>query len=208
MIANWAAEAGLDLQSLETTAAAAEREDRRRDVKEHPLALSARRYAQLVQHWFYEEFAVETRVYDDVTRQAKSAADDIDVSDAAEIIRWYQFFIAAKTNRALMGLADRCRENDLAYVDISPDNQLSNDAIILRAAADDSNGSTKIALIGIDRSSSAWRVMQSSLPEKTDSIVPIVLELERLRQSLEETFPNGRDFFRPGFDEVGSDSMN
>ena len=208
LIAKWAAEAGIDLESFEVADATAEREDLRRDAKEHPLSLSARRYAEIVQHWFNEEFAVEVEVHDDVTGQSKSVEDDIDVTGAAEVIRWYQFFIAAKTYRALMGLEDQRPDNDLAEVDVFTDNELSDDAIILRAAADDSNGSAKIALIGIDRSSSAWRVMQSSLPEKTDSIFPIMVELGRLRQSLEETFPNARDFLRPGFDEVGSDSMN
>ena len=64
------------------------------------------------------------------------------------------------------------------------------------------------ALIAIDRSSSAWRVMQSSLPEKADSIKPMLLELERLRRTTEQVFPHARDFIRPGFDEVISDFVS
>ena len=73
---------------------------------------------------------------------------------------------------------------------------------------DDSDGSAKIALIAIDRSLSAWRVMQSSLSEKADSIQPMLLELERLRRATEQTFPHARDFIRPGFDEVISDFVS
>ena len=57
-----------------------------------------------------------------------------------------------------------------------------------------------MALIGIDRSIAAWRMMQLSLPDRVESIVPLILQLERLRQRLEKSFPQARDFVRPGFD--------
>ena len=57
----------------------------------------------MVQQWFTEEFAVEQHVHDDTTGKSKNTEDDIDVSDAIEVIRWYQFFVAAKVFRALMG---------------------------------------------------------------------------------------------------------
>ena len=68
-----------------------------------------------------------------------------------------------------------------------------------------SDGSIKVALIGIDRSISAWRIMQIGLPDKTDSIVPLLLALESLRQNTEKAFPHARDFIRPGFDEVSDE---
>jgi hypothetical protein len=58
-----------------------------------------------------------------------------------------------------------------------------------------------VALIGIDRSIAAWRMMQLSLPRRGESIVPLMLQLERLRQRLEKSFPQARDFIRPGFDQ-------
>ena len=64
----------------------------------------------------------------------------------------------------------------------------------------DSDGSAKVALIGIDRSIAAWRMMQLSLPDRVESIVPLMLQLERLRQRLERSFPQARNFIRPGFD--------
>jgi hypothetical protein len=65
----------------------------------------------------------------------------------------------------------------------------------------DSDGSAKVALIGIDRSIAAWRLMQLSLTERDNSIVPLILQLERLRHRLEKSFPDARGFIRPGFDE-------
>jgi len=58
-----------------------------------------------------------------------------------------------------------------------------------------------VALIGIDRSIAAWRMMQLSLPDRVESIVPLILQLDRLRRRLERSFPQARDFVRPGFDE-------
>ena len=101
--------------------------------------------------------------------------------EAREVIQWYQYQIAVKTMRALSGRAEE-----------RVDSELPND----------SDGSVKVALIGIDRSIAAWRLMQLSLPQLAESIVPLILQLEMLRTRLEHGFPNAREFIRPGFDEI------
>jgi len=100
-----------------------------------------------------------------------------DLEDAREVIQWYQYQIAVKTMRALSGRKEELDEDPK-----------------------DSDGSAKVALIGIDRSIAAWRMMQLSLPDRVESIVPLILQLERLRLRLEKSFPQARDFVRPGFD--------
>ena len=209
LILEWAEEMGVDLESAEAEAAIAERGQQREEAKEHPLSLSARHYAEIVQEWFKEEFAVEENVHDDMTGTANSAEEDINVSDAVEVIRWYQFFIAAKTYRALMGLED-IGDEDVSDIDIDPfsDDEIDDEDVLLHAAYHDSDGSAKIALIAIDRSLSAWSVMQTALPEKTESTVPMLIELEKLRRGIEQIFPRARDFVRPGFDEVGSELVS
>jgi len=57
-------------------------------------------------------------VHDDTAGNSKNMEDDIDVTDAIEVIRWYQFFVAAKVFRALMGLEERIAKDDLATDDI------------------------------------------------------------------------------------------
>ena len=86
--------------------------------------------------------------------------------------------------------------------------ELDEDEAYIAAVENDADGSAKIALIGIDRSSSAWRILQSSLPEKAESTVQMLLELERFRRATEQNFPNAREFIRPGFDEVISDFVS
>jgi hypothetical protein len=115
--------------------------------------------------------------------QAIEVSDQLE--DAREVIQWYQYQIAVKTIRALSGRKEELEED--------PDNA---------EFPKDSDGSAKVALIGIDRSIAAWRMMQLSLPERDESIVPLILQLDRLRQRLEHAFPEARDFIRPGFDEI------
>lgn len=208
MIMELAEEAGMDREEFEAEADTVDREQHREDAKHHELSLSARRYAELVQYWFIEEFAVEGHVHDDTTGKSKNTEDDIDVSDAIEVIRWYQFFIAAKVYRALMGRDDKIIEDALRERQTTSTNESETEEEQYDGIADDSDGSAKIALIAIDRSSSAWRMMLSSVPEKADSIKPMLLELERLRRATELIFPQARDFIRPGFDEVISDFVS
>ncbi len=208
MILEWAQEAGIDLETLEAEAAQADREQQRHNAKQHELSLWARRYAEMVERWFGEEFAVEQDVHDDTTGKSKNTEEDIDVSDAIEVVRWYQFFVAAKVFRALMARDRPVIDEELTSEDIFSGAELDDDEALIDAVGNDADGSAKIALIAIDRSSSAWRILQSSLPEKADSIVPMLLELERLRRATEQTFPEARDFIRPGFDEVISDFLS
>ena len=115
--------------------------------------------------------------------QTIEVSDSERLEDAREVIQWYQYQIAVKTIRALSG---RREEEDPECADFPKD----------------SDGSAKVALIGIDRSIAAWRLMQLSLPELAASIVPLILQLERLRLRLEKGFPQARGFIRPGFDEI------
>lgn len=208
MISEWAEEAGVDLAAINDEVSAG-RDEQRQDAKQHELSLTARRYAEMVQQWFNEEFAVEQQVHDDTTGKSKNTEDDIDVSDAIEVIRWYQFFVAAKVFRALMGLEEQVIDETSSGNDMFAGTESDDDEEVFDAAVhDDANGSAKIALIAIDRSLSAWRVLLDAVPEKAESIVPMFLELERLRRGAEQTFPHARDFMRPGFDEVISDLVS
>ena len=115
----------------------------------------------------------------DWLREFDQMSEANDLEDAREVIQWYQYQIAVKTMRALSGRTEEFEEDPK-----------------------DSDGSAKVALIGIDRSIAAWRMMQLSLPERAESIVPLILQLDRLRRRLESAFPEARGFVRPGFDEV------
>jgi hypothetical protein len=191
MIAEWAREAGVDLSKPDDEDDPAQRKRRRLQVDNHPLARAGKKYANDASDWFRElDQTVEVsdlRVNERAPEPELEAESADRLQDALEVIQWYQYQIAVKTMRALSGRLDEQESADFA-----PDPDFVKD----------SDGSAKVALIGIDRSIAAWRLVHMSLPEREVSIVPLILKLERLRQRIEKTFPYAREFVRPGFDEI------
>ena len=184
MITSWAEEAGVDLTEIDEEGEA-KRKKRHTDAARHPLALAGKDYASAVTEWFTELSRTIT--------SSDLAADETDLAlseqfhDASDVIQWYQYQIAVKTMRSL---SSRSSEED--PTEWEPDETYPKD----------SDGSAKVALVGIDRSINAWRSIQLCLPERAGRIIPLILRLEQLRQRTEREFPDARDFIRPGFDEV------
>ena len=173
IIVEWANVAGVDLNGSADEDES--RQHRKRQlVDNHPLTKAGKKYANAASDWF-RELDQSIEVGDNVER----------LEDAREVVQWYQYQIAVKTIRALSGRKE----------------ELEGDPEIAEFPKD-SDGSAKVAMIGIDRSIAAWRLMQLSLPERAASIVPLILQLDRLRVRLEKAFPEAREFVRPGFDEV------
>jgi len=174
LIVEWASEANVDLNGY-SDEDEVHQHRKRQHVDNHPLTKAGKKYANAASDWF--------RDLDQTIDLERESSDGLE--DAREVIQWYQYQIAVKTMRALSGRKEELEEGaDLSRL------------------PKDSDGSAKVALIGIDRSIAAWRLMQLSLPERDSSIVSLILQLERLRNRLESSFPAARDFIRPGFDEV------
>ncbi|HEV8369820.1 MAG TPA: hypothetical protein VGQ39_17825 [Pyrinomonadaceae bacterium] len=180
MVIEWAEKEGIDLDEFKEEDELQLRK-KRRQVENHSLARAGKNYANAASDWFRE--------FDQLVEVSDLAATDADIEeaerlvDAREIIHWYQYQIAVKTMRALSSRIDELAEERDEF-------------------PKDSDGSAKVALLGIDRSIAAWRLMQLSVPERAESMVPLILQLERLRHRTERQFPSARDFIRPGFDEV------
>ncbi len=104
------------------------------------------------------------------------------IRDALDVVQWYLFFIEVKLRRAVQGAVD---ERQLHLEDLPRD----------------SDGSAKIALLAIDRSLAAWaRLREHFAAEHGDTILDLLVQLERLRRAAEAKFPAAREFKRPGFD--------
>ncbi len=146
----------------------------------------------------YEEMKDATRVYEAAERRVKRhpltrlvgayllAADfalgeigGSDTDEHLEVIRWHQYLIGAKIQRALMGRAENLQ-----------------DASDLQS---DANGSAKVALIAMDDSMNAW-LRVSARGAALDAIREAVELLEKTRAMLEREFRDARRFIRPGFD--------
>ena len=184
MVTEWAQEAGIDLTQVDEEVVETTRK-RRQSTSRHRLARAGKKYAADVTEWFKE--LAETITSQDMPPDQ----DDLDQSqqfeEATDVIHWYQYQIAVKCMRALSSRHTEIEEMaDPEFAEFPKD----------------SDGSAKVALVGVDRSISAWRLMQLAMPERAESIVALILQLERLRQRIEKEFPEARAFIRPGFDEV------
>ena len=104
-----------------------------------------------------------------------------EAGDPRDVIGWFHMMIHVKAMRALHGLA----EDDPAERDWPPDY----------------DGSAKVALLGIDRSHTAWLDLIEVGAISASEVAPFIGDLEWLRAALERTFPRARAFVRPAFDE-------
>ncbi len=104
-----------------------------------------------------------------------------EIRDAIEVVQWYLFFIDVKLQRAVASRVDARLDGDDGF-------------------PSDADGSAKIALVAIERSLAAWARLREHLTGESDAILDLLVQLERLRQTVEREFPRARRFKRPGFD--------
>src|ERR1041384_4517279 len=83
MLREWAAEAGVDLESVDIAQAVEVSEKERERVEQDELAQAAREYAVAVGDWFKTEMEARMDVYDDQTKSAPDESD-LPVSDRSE----------------------------------------------------------------------------------------------------------------------------
>jgi hypothetical protein len=187
MITKMAKEVGIDLNSLDMESASDDISLQKAKADSHELVIAAIRYGKMVNDWFKSEYPLFEQKQDEMNTLMEIGIDKASLYDeadsiqgAVEVIRWYQHQINIKLKRAL-----------------TKDDFVEEEDAILQS---DASGSVKVALIGMDRSIAAWGQLHEHFPEKTDSILDILLHLDRLRRKTEEIFPQARSFKRPGFD--------
>ncbi len=165
-------------------------EDRRDErMRVHPVVHAAEVYRQLVEQWIETETGLFQREGDEAAKRAEAGTPREEVEweveqlrEAVEVIRHFMYPIHAKLRRAVH---PRIPPPEL---DVEVDS-LQNDT----------NGSAKVALIGIDRSLLAWRQLQRRWPSSA-TLAVMRDSLESLRQLVEAEFPDARRFLRVGFD--------
>ena len=169
----------LDLDSPEVEEMMAQEERARERAASHPLAGAADPYIGMVNDWFgvgKPEYTMDLPPLE---------GDGARAGDAAEVIRWFQFFISVKIRRALGS-----REHE------------ADESEFWQEMPRDSDGTAKIALIAIDRSIGAWGTLLHAYPARMSATLEILALLSRLRLELEQEFPNAWSFIRPGLDET------
>src|SRR3990172_2756607 len=113
MIVSWAQENGVDLESAVADTEVQQRETQHKKARKNPVAIAAESYARNVNKWFETELAPIETISDTASElQAAELEGEEDVNDAAEVIRWYQYLIAAKIMRGLFSDCDEDEETD------------------------------------------------------------------------------------------------
>jgi hypothetical protein len=147
-------------------------------------------YAELVSAWFdAERQGLLVRADAWVARLAHDddgdalVAEAVRVKHALQIIERDRWVIQAKLSRARA-----CS----ASMTAGPRNV---------ALQHEHDGFAKVALISIDRSEAAWRVLAEWMDGSTTALALADL-LAQLRRCVESEFPAARRFVRPGFDEA------
>jgi len=194
MLKEMAEEQGIDLDSLDVEDDEKLQTSFDEKTVVHILSHMSKAYITMVDDWFdLHEYLLEHNEDEVDTNsglyeiQSPPQKDEVTLIDSIDVIRWYQHQIYVKLKRALHSAQDE-------YFEISND------------FPKDSDGSTKVALIGMDRSISAWGEILKYFSEQKKNILSNIAHLERLRKRTENEFPEARAFVRPGFDEIKSNS--
>lgn len=198
MIQEDAKERGIDLNDIDHEAYEKKEKFIKEEAETYPCVIKSDEYADMVHNWMKasgdlfkvkgEELAQKALMEIPGCNPLQEAKD---MGNATEIISWYCFQIHVKIMRAVQGMLDDRYEK---YEADFPK---------------DSDGSAKVALIGIDQSIGAWGEMMKFFPNRENEILDILVLLEKIRKETEKTFPDARKFVRPGFDEPEyADSMS
>ena len=94
-----------------------------------------------------------------------------EVSEQAEVIQWYTFFVGVKMQRAIGGIDDMDEEHW--------DGPEQSDA----------NRTARIVMLSIERSMAGWQTMLEAFPEKEDEIIQLLALLAKFRRMVETHFP-------------------
>jgi len=101
-----AKEWGIDLDALDDQEDEEDRKTKDAAVKNHLLSRAAKTYSEMVENWFKEK---ETFFFETVS----ASRDGVDLDEAIEVIRWYQYFVCAKVMRAVRGeIVEKEEEDD------------------------------------------------------------------------------------------------
>jgi hypothetical protein len=193
MLKEMVEERGIDLDSLEIDNSEDPDDPFENKPVVHMTTHMAKTYIDVVENWFNDNVYIlddDSRqlaaVYEADASDSYSKEDTVSLMDSVEVIRWYQHQIYVKLQRAIHSFQDEEFEIENGF-------------------PKDSDGSAKVALIGMDRSISAWGKMIRYFSDQKENILDVITYLDRLRRRTEKKFPDARAFMRPGFDEIGID---
>lgn len=158
------------------------------DVQDHPVSRAADLYFESSHQWLHnnsEMFSEVLSEYEKLITLNINRQDSTDsiliIKDLIDIISWYHTMIPVKSKRAVMSSMDG----------FWGEHEIQNDM----------NGTAKVVIKCIERSTFAWNGILTQFPDQEEEAIKNLRNLEFLKTSITEYFPNAQKFIRPGFDE-------
>jgi hypothetical protein len=166
----------------------------RQESRDHPIGELSFQYSKRSMDWLKRQPGMLNKL-EEMKQELTIGVESIEagkekialIKDSLAIIKWYETFIHVKLMRALSGKVNAA---DDSFGELE-------DSLY----GTDSDGSAKIALIGIERSMSAWIKLFELLPQYEDEFLTVLGLLDKLKKLALEEFPNAMNFRRPGFDD-------
>lgn len=168
-----------------------EHKNHRKKASQQEISIVSLNYEKSVDKWFEQVkdrfnpvFVPETKGFIIKNTNIDDSSILSKLSNAVEVINWYHIQIYIKIQRAQTS----------SYDDFESDPEFAE-------YPKDSDGSAKVALIGIDNSIGAWGTLHRYLENEKDETMQMLNMLSQLRNAVEQKFPQARGFKRPGFDD-------
>jgi hypothetical protein len=189
MLKECAKDEGFDIDDIpeeEMQAMQKEMEKKSYAIMEHPLIKHCREYELKANEFMSDEdywkVVAEQIIHEAVSGridEAKAKEQAEGVRECQEIIGWYMFQIEIKFARAFSG-----KQDDEDHMNLQCD----------------ANGSAKVALHGLERTTKAFEYLYK-LTDHKEKYLPILSLLSDIDKMGRREFPNAPLFIRPGFDE-------
>jgi len=183
MCAEMADGQGIDLteieEEIEEETSSSEKEDQ--EITEHPLRKKAHAFAMDC-HRFLDKFC--SLIQEEERKGVHSEQLGV-IQDCFQIMSWYHMQIAVKIDRALRGSKEEDEE----------------DEVWSEAARSDSDGSAKVAFLGLTRVMDALMKAHEWNTSLNAEIMPLLNTIYELIDDVNRDFPGHITFKRPGFDE-------
>lgn len=150
----------------------------------HPLTNMANKYAEEGRIWLESEDIkqFEERIPNQKIPDLEELGMNMSYKECMEIIHYYLFFIAVKSERMIAEAEDD-------FWDEVPVYERSF------------NGTAKITLIAVERSLMAWLDLMQIMTDHKECIMANMANLTKLKKLIEAHFPDAHKFKRPGFDD-------
>ncbi len=179
-----------DFDDEDTDEAMHEYEAIRKKAEGHELSVVSIKYSRVVHDWFKKARKPLNLSFDEETGKLTCNYTGLDkeglkqLTEAIELIRWYEMMISVKIRRALSSMLEEETDRDF-YEDFPKD----------------SDGSAMVALKGINASIGGWTFVYKVMPSEAAMIKSFLHMLWWLKKGLENKFPGALTFEWPPKEE-------